>query len=62
MKINGESTSVNVLPWDPFATFKKCNNNYVLAIGLFRAFPSKNFFPLDGIIPSNLEIRGNIFS
>ena len=21
MKINGESTSVNVLPWDPFATF-----------------------------------------
>jgi hypothetical protein len=21
MKINGESTSVKVLPWDPFATF-----------------------------------------
>jgi hypothetical protein len=28
----------------------KCNN-YVLAIGLFRAFPSNNFFLLDGIIP-----------
>ena len=39
----------------------KCNN-YVLAIGLFRAFPSNNFFLLDGIIPSNLEIRGKIFS
>jgi hypothetical protein len=25
----------------------KCNN-YVLVIGLFRAFPSKFFFPLDG--------------
>jgi hypothetical protein len=39
----------------------KCNN-YVLAIGLFRAFLSNNIFPLDGIIPSNLEIRGKIFS
>jgi hypothetical protein len=39
----------------------KCNN-YVLAIRLFRAFPSNIFFPLDGIIPSNLEIRGKIFS
>ena len=39
----------------------KCNN-YVLAIGLFRAFPSNKIFPLDGIIPSNLEIRGKIFS
>ena len=39
----------------------KCNN-YVLAIGLFRAFPSNKMFPLDGIIPSNLEIRGKIFS
>ena len=39
----------------------KCNN-YVLAIGLFRAFPSNKFFPLDGIIPSNLEIRGKIFT
>ena len=39
----------------------KCNN-YVLAIGLFRAFPSKKIVPLDGIIPSNLEIRGKIFS
>ena len=38
----------------------KCNN--VLAIGLFRAFPSNKCFPLDGIIPSNLEIRGKIFS
>ena len=37
----------------------KCNN-YVLAIGLFRTFPSNKFFPLDGIIPSNLEIRGKI--
>jgi hypothetical protein len=35
----------------------KCNN-YVLAIGLFRVFPSNKFFPLDRIIPSNLEIRG----
>jgi hypothetical protein len=39
----------------------KCNN-YVLAIGLFRAFLSNKMFPLDGIIPSNLEIRGKIFS
>jgi hypothetical protein len=39
----------------------KCNN-YVLAIGLFRAFLSNKIFPLDGIIPSNLEIRGKIFS
>jgi hypothetical protein len=39
----------------------KCNN-YVLAIGLFRAFPSNTFVPLDGIIPSNLEIRGKFFS
>ena len=39
----------------------KCNS-YVLAIGLFRAFPSNKMFPLDGIIPSNLEIRGKIFS
>jgi hypothetical protein len=39
----------------------KCNS-YVLAIGLFRAYSSSNFFPLDGIIPSNLEIRGKIFS
>jgi hypothetical protein len=31
----------------------KCNN-YVLAIGLFRAFPSNKFFPLDGIIPSSM--------
>ena len=36
--------------------------NYVLAIGLFRAFPSNKILPLDGIIPSNLEIRGKIFS
>jgi hypothetical protein len=36
--------------------------NYVLAIGLFRAFPSNKILPLDGIIPSNLEKRGNIFS
>jgi hypothetical protein len=28
----------------------KCNN-YVLAIGLFRASPSNKIFPLDGIIP-----------
>jgi hypothetical protein len=39
----------------------KCNN-YVLAIGLFRALPSNKIFPLEGIIPSNLEIRGKIFS
>ena len=39
----------------------KCNN-YVLAIGLFRTFPSNKMFPLHGIIPSNLEIRGKIFS
>jgi hypothetical protein len=39
----------------------KCNN-FVLAIGLFRAFPSNNFFPFDRIIPSDLEIRGKIFS
>ena len=39
----------------------KCNN-YVLAIGLFRAFPSNKYFPLDGIISSNLEIRGKIFT
>jgi hypothetical protein len=39
----------------------KCNN-YVLAIGLFRDFSSKKIVPLDGIIPSNLEIRGQIFS
>jgi hypothetical protein len=39
----------------------KCNN-YVLAIGLFWAFPSNKMFPLDGIIPSNLEIRWKIFS
>jgi hypothetical protein len=39
----------------------KCNN-YVLTIGLFRAFPSNKICPLDGITPSNLEIRGKIFS
>ena len=39
----------------------KCNN-YVLAIRLFRAFPSNKIFPLHGIIPSNLEIWGKIFS
>jgi hypothetical protein len=39
----------------------KCNN-YVLAIRLFRAFPSSKMCPLDGIIPSNLEKRGKIFS
>ena len=39
----------------------KCNN-HVLAIRLFRAFPSNKMFPLDGIIPSNLEIRGKIFT
>ena len=39
----------------------KCNT-YVLAIGLLRAFPSNKMFPLDGIIPSNLEIQGKIFS
>jgi hypothetical protein len=39
----------------------KCNS-YVLANGLFRPFPPTNFFPLDGIIPSNLEIRGKIVS
>ena len=38
----------------------KCNN-YVLAIGLFRTFPSNKIFPLDGFIPSNLEKRGKIF-
>jgi hypothetical protein len=35
----------------------KCNN-FVLEIGLFWAFPTNKIVPLDGIIPSNLEIRG----
>ena len=39
----------------------KCNN-YVLAIRLFQAFLSNKIFPLGGIISSNLEIRGKIFS
>jgi hypothetical protein len=54
------------LPFVPKALIKKISilkcNNYVLTIGLFRVFPSNKMFPLDGIIPSNLEIRGKIFS
>jgi hypothetical protein len=32
MKIKGESTSVKVLPWDPFATFNGLGHDYIIQI------------------------------